>query len=402
MTRPRLIQCFVWFSAAVLTLAFSSKLWSLVEARPGLDGIHPLFPFASNRQIASAGVLLELAVLAGIAISKNPVVRIGLPTSLFSLFLVYRVGLYTLGQNPNCACFGQLHHLIGLDESVANGFGLLCCVALPPLGTVLLILEHRTQKPRPRETIPPSARTPIMRRFAAKCLLLFGCVLSIPPIQSMFVMRGSLRTTMPAFLYNFVGKSPESRNASMIWSSLDRVPTEFTTALIKQEDGYFCNHHGFNLTRVGYALRSASVDGSPPHGASTITQQCARSLFLWQGRSWIRKGLELYYSICMEVVLSKRRIFEIYLNVIEFDRGVYGLQAGALHHFGKDLATLTPDEMSRLIAIMPCPRGWHPFNLPPSVEYRRLGIERDITTLKHRAQMGRRIEYDCLREPEVH
>jgi monofunctional biosynthetic peptidoglycan transglycosylase len=95
-------------------------------------------------------------------------------------------------------------------------------------------------------------------------------------------------------------------------------------------------------------------------GASTITQQSARSLFLWQGRSWIRKGLEAYYTIWMELLLSKRRILELYVNVIEFGDGIYGIEAAAQHYYGKSARDLTREEAAMLAAILPAPRRWNP------------------------------------------
>ncbi len=98
------------------------------------------------------------------------------------------------------------------------------------------------------------------------------------------------------------------------------------------------------------ALKEAERKGKPVRGASTITNQCARSIFLWQGRSWIRKGLELDDTIWMEALLPKRRILELYANVIEMGRGIYGVEAASRHYFGVSARGLTRDQSAMLAA----------------------------------------------------
>jgi monofunctional biosynthetic peptidoglycan transglycosylase len=102
----------------------------------------------------------------------------------------------------------------------------------------------------------------------------------------------------------------------------------------------------------------------PARGASTITQQCARSLFLWQNRSWIRKGFEAYYTVLMELMLSKARILELYANVIEFGDGIYGVEAAAQYYYHVPASQLTREQSAMLTAIMPNPRQYDP--LKPS------------------------------------
>ena len=115
--------------------------------------------------------------------------------------------------------------------------------------------------------------------------------------------------------------------------ALKDVPHELIHYIWASEDQAFFEHQGFDLARVRDAIAEAK-DGEP-RGVSTITMQCARSVFLWQGRSYLRKALEAYYTIWMELLMSKRRILELYLNHIEFGPGIYGIGAAAHEHFGK-------------------------------------------------------------------
>jgi monofunctional biosynthetic peptidoglycan transglycosylase len=120
----------------------------------------------------------------------------------------------------------------------------------------------------------------------------------------------------------------------------------------------FFDHHGFDWTQIRVALEEARGRGKPARGASTISQQCARSLFLWQKRSWLRKGLEAYYTIWMEILLPKKRILELYVNAIEMGDGVYGLEAAALHYYGIHASDLSLDQAAMLATILPKPKSW--------------------------------------------
>ena len=107
-------------------------------------------------------------------------------------------------------------------------------------------------------------------------------------------------------------------------------------------------------------MKEAKRKGKPVRGVSTITMQCARSIFLWQGRSWLRKGLESYYTFWMETLLSKRRILELYANVIEIGPGIYGVEAASQHYFGVSAIRLTREQSAMLAAVLPNPKRWDP------------------------------------------
>lgn len=141
---------------------------------------------------------------------------------------------------------------------------------------------------------------------------------------------------------------------------LDDAPNVFLKSLWMSEDSTFFKHHGFNWKAIQAAWEESRATGKRPRGASTITQQCARSVFLWQGRSWVRKGLEAYYTVWMELLLSKERILELYINAIELGDGVYGVEAGARYHYGIHASELNAEQAAMLVAILPNPRQLNP------------------------------------------
>ena len=141
---------------------------------------------------------------------------------------------------------------------------------------------------------------------------------------------------------------------------VDQVSVDFADmapvmarSVVAAEDANFCLHWGFDMA----AIRAAAADGGN-RGASTLTQQVVKNVFLWQGRSWVRKAMEAVITPVVELVWSKQRILEVYLNVAEFDEGVFGVQAAAQHYFGVDAGDLSPGEAARLAAILPDPKDW--------------------------------------------
>lgn len=136
------------------------------------------------------------------------------------------------------------------------------------------------------------------------------------------------------------------------WVSWEEIAPVMGRSAVAAEDANFCNHWGFDMA----AIRQAIEEGSN-RGASTISQQVAKNVFLWQGRSWVRKSMEAVLTPAVEIFWSKRRILEVYLNVAEFDEGVFGIQAAAQHHFGVDARDLTALQAARLAAVLPDPKG---------------------------------------------
>ena len=158
------------------------------------------------------------------------------------------------------------------------------------------------------------------------------------------------------------------------WIDLSQMPEMFLKHLWISEDQRFFQHDGFDWKEMNLAMKKAERTGKPVRGASTITNQCARSIFLWQGRSWIRKGLESYYTVWMELLLSKRRILELYANVIEMGDGIYGVEAASKHYFGVSARGLTREQSAMLAAVLPNPKGWNPNKPGPTLRMRQRRI----------------------------
>lgn len=136
------------------------------------------------------------------------------------------------------------------------------------------------------------------------------------------------------------------------WVPFEDIAPEMARAAVAAEDANFCLHWGFDMA----AIREAVSAGSN-RGASTITQQTVKNVFLWHDRNWVRKAAEALLTPIVELVWSKRRILEVYLNVAEFDEGVFGVEAAARHHFGVSARDLSPTQAARLAAVLPDPKS---------------------------------------------
>jgi monofunctional glycosyltransferase len=136
-----------------------------------------------------------------------------------------------------------------------------------------------------------------------------------------------------------------------VWVPMDRIAPDMARAVIAAEDANFCLHYGFDMAEI----RRVIAQGSN-RGASTLTQQTAKNVFLWHGRDWTRKALESGFTLLIEVMWPKRRILEVYLNMAEFDEGVFGVEAAAKHYFRTSAADLTPLQAARLAAVLPAPK----------------------------------------------
>lgn len=141
------------------------------------------------------------------------------------------------------------------------------------------------------------------------------------------------------------------------WVSLERISPSLPVAVIASEDGKFLKHHGFDFEAIEYAAkRNREQPQKRKLGASTITQQTAKNVFLWPGRSWVRKGFEAYFTVLIELFWSKQRIMEVYLNSIEMGDGIYGAEAVAREHFGCTAKDLTRSQCALIAATLPNPR----------------------------------------------
>jgi len=146
----------------------------------------------------------------------------------------------------------------------------------------------------------------------------------------------------------------EGRDIKHQWVPLEKISPNLIRSVIASEDYDFCQHQGFDFKEMQAAWEKAE-DGGRLRGASTISQQTAKNAFLWPDRSWVRKAAEAYFTMLIETLWPKRRIMEVYLNIIEFGPGVFGAEAGARKWFGKRASQLSPLEAARLAAILPNP-----------------------------------------------
>ena len=138
------------------------------------------------------------------------------------------------------------------------------------------------------------------------------------------------------------------------WRPLSRIDPDMPRAVITAEDAHFCTHNGFDMAAITSAFEK-NMDGKKLRGGSTVSQQTAKNAFLWSGRSWLRKGLEVYFTALIEAIWGKRRIMEVYLNVVETGINVFGVEAGAQHYYGHSAAKLSRREAARIAAILPQP-----------------------------------------------
>ena len=140
----------------------------------------------------------------------------------------------------------------------------------------------------------------------------------------------------------------------------DQIPSHMKLAVIASEDQIFPDHGGFDWKSIDKAMKYNKKKPNRIRGASTISQQVAKNVFLWQGRSWIRKGLEIYFTKMIEWIWGKRRIMDVYLNVIEMGKGIYGVEAAAQYYFKKSAAKLSRKEASLIAACLPSPKRFIP------------------------------------------
>ncbi|HEY1476681.1 MAG TPA: monofunctional biosynthetic peptidoglycan transglycosylase [Chthoniobacterales bacterium] len=181
-----------------------------------------------------------------------------------------------------------------------------------------------------------------------------------PPVTTLMILRRIEAMTTKRY----------RGDISYRWVPLDQVPEDFLDGVWQMEDSRFFSHDGFDWIEMEVAIQRAKQKHQPVRGVSTISNQCARSLFLWQGRSWVRKGLEAYYTFLMEHLLTKQRIMELYVNVIELGDGIYGIEEAAEHYYHVSAKRLSRSECAMLAAMLPFPRGWDPHNPSPRLRAR--------------------------------
>lgn len=179
-------------------------------------------------------------------------------------------------------------------------------------------------------------------------------VLAGPPLGVLFY-----RVAPPPLTPLMVIRLFEGEGLRKDWTGLEGISPQLRAAVIAAEDNLFCDHHGFDLGSLQDAIEDWAA-GERVRGASTLTMQTGKNLFLWPGRSLLRKGLEAYVTVWLELLWPKARIAEVYLNIAEWGPGLYGAEAAARHYFGVPAARLSRRQAALMAAVLPNPRGWSP------------------------------------------
>lgn len=162
-----------------------------------------------------------------------------------------------------------------------------------------------------------------------------------------------------------------------VWKPLNRISPHLRKAVLAGEDQRFTSHHGFDFVEMNKALRDMALKRGF-RGASTITMQVARTVFLWPGRFWSRKAAEAYYTVLIEMFWSKKRILEMYLNMVDWGTGLIGAEAASRYYFHKSSSSLSPAQAALLTAVLPNPHMWSPKDPNPRVLRRQKRILRDM------------------------
>lgn len=173
----------------------------------------------------------------------------------------------------------------------------------------------------------------------------------------------------------------EGKDLRMVhhWVPLDKISPSLPVAVIASEDANFLRHHGFDYKAIEHAAeRNRNHPEKRKLGASTISQQTAKNVFLWPGRSWVRKGFEVYFTTLIELLWSKQRIMEVYLNSIEMGDGIYGADAVAMEHFHTDALNLTRSQCALIAVTLPNPRRFSSKNPSAYMLKRQARIEREM------------------------
>lgn len=195
-----------------------------------------------------------------------------------------------------------------------------------------------------------------------------------------------LRFVNPPFTAMMAWNRVTTRNAPRIderrnlWRPLKEISPHIRQAVLAGEDQRFLSHHGFDFSEINQAVRDM-VSGKANRGASTITMQVARTVFLWRDRSWFRKTAEAYYAVLIEIFWSKQRVLEIYLNTVDWGPGIVGAEAASQKYFQVSASRVSRSQAALLAAILPSPHRWSPRNPNAQVLKRQRRILKDMARM---------------------
>jgi len=223
-----------------------------------------------------------------------------------------------------------------------------------------------------------------MKRFLRRLATVLFFVVLVGPIAAVALYRFVPPPATPLMLI----RAAQGKGLDYRWRPLSRVSPALVQALIAAEDARFCEHRGFDAEAIRRAMSHNQKRPGRIRGGSTISQQTAKNAFLWPDRSWLRKGLETYFTFLIETLWGKRRIMEVYLNVAEWGPGTYGAQAASRKWFGKDASQLSRAEAARLAAILPSPLKWRAAAPGPYVKRRSRRIGAASGTVRNEGLAG--------------
>jgi monofunctional biosynthetic peptidoglycan transglycosylase len=213
--------------------------------------------------------------------------------------------------------------------------------------------------------------------FLRTIVVVLLIVFFIGPVIAVAVYR----FVPPPVTYLMVQRAFEGRGFDRRWVPMREISPALVRAVIAAEDARFCEHHGFDVEAIEKAW-AANQAGKKLRGGSTISQQTAKNIFLWPGRDWVRKGLEAWFTVLIEVGWGKERIMEVYLNSIEWGPGVYGAEAAAQRNFKVPASKITPQQAARLAAIVPKPLSWKAAKPGPYMKRRAGSINRNAKAVR--------------------
>ncbi|MBA3901984.1 MAG: monofunctional biosynthetic peptidoglycan transglycosylase [Bacteroidetes bacterium] len=228
-------------------------------------------------------------------------------------------------------------------------------------------------------------------RFILKLIIGFF-VLSI---FSVIIFRWVPIPVTPLMLIRLAEQASEGKDLKLNkeWVPMEKISHHLPIAVVASEDQRFLKHYGFEFDAMKRAMEH-NKKGKRIRGGSTISQQTAKNVFLWHGRNYLRKGLEVYFTALIEFFWSKERIMEVYLNVIEMGDGIYGAQAASKKYFNTDAQKLTPHQAATIAAILPNPRKYSASKPGPYIQRRQTGIQVQMRNL------GGKLDFDKKQEEE--
>ena len=181
------------------------------------------------------------------------------------------------------------------------------------------------------------------------------------------------------------------------WRPYERIPDNLKLAVIASEDQRFATHFGFDYAQIRAAYEHNKLGGTL-RGGSSISQQVAKNLFLWPDRTYFRKTIEAWFTLGIELLWPKQRILEMYLNIVEWDHGVFGIDAATRHHFNIDACNVSDRQASQLIAVLPSPLRWDPVQPPLYAQERAIWIRDQMRRLERREYLDK-FEVELIETP---